>query len=535
MKKFTLIILGTLLSVQFVLAGGLVHNTNQSATWARMLSRGASVDIDAVYFNPAGLTKLGDGFHISLSSQSIFQEQTITSSFPFLNESKYTGSISAPVFPSVYLAYKTGKFVFSFGFLPLGGGGGATFSKGVPMMETPISTLVPMFGGAGVNGYSVDMEFKGTSVYWGIQAGVSYEINEHISVFAGARYIMAKNTYEGHIRDITLNRPAEAGGPIRADDFLNGLSASAKGAGDSMEPIIAGGGGALTWDQAVAMGVLTPEQSAGLQGGLLQFGFSQEQVDAMNMEQAQGSYYGTSTKLGANATLMADQVGDITQTGSGITPIVGVNLSFMEEKLNIGLKYEFQTKLDLTNDVPVGKGFLTGYADDGTPIYMYPDKEVTNADIPAMLSIGADYRVIDPLKVSVTFHSYFDKSTTWAKDANPSTIDKNFWELAVGVEYDITEKFLLSTGYLRAQTGVTEYYQSNLSFSLSTNTFAFGGAYKINDMFKVNLGAYYTMYDKGYKDRTYESFNPPINYEESYLKSTFAVAIGVDITIGSKK
>ena len=61
MKRFTLILLGMILSSTFVMAGGLVHNTNQSAAWSRMLSRGATLDIDAVYYNPAGLTKLKDG------------------------------------------------------------------------------------------------------------------------------------------------------------------------------------------------------------------------------------------------------------------------------------------------------------------------------------------------------------------------------------------------------------------------------------------------------------------------------------------
>jgi len=67
-----------------------------------------------------------------LSSQSIFQTQTITSSYRYLNESDYNGTVSAPVFPSIYLAYKTGKFVFSASFMPIGGGGGASFDKGVP-------------------------------------------------------------------------------------------------------------------------------------------------------------------------------------------------------------------------------------------------------------------------------------------------------------------------------------------------------------------------------------------------------------------
>jgi len=54
-------------------------------------------------------------------------------------------------------------------------------------------------------------------------------------------------------------------------------------------------------------------------------------------------------------------------------------------------------------------------------------------------------------------------------------------------------------------------------------------------MFKVNLGAYYVMYDKGYYTQYEGSGVNTIAYEETYLKSTFVAAIGVDITLGGKK
>ncbi|NQU34151.1 MAG: outer membrane protein transport protein [Bacteroidetes bacterium] len=543
MKKFTLLTIGIILSTSFLMAGGLVHNTNQSAAWSRMLSRGASVEIDAVYFNPAGLTKLGDGFHISLSSQSIFQTQTITSTFPTLNEEKYTGTISAPVFPSVYLAYKTGKFVFSFGFLAIGGGGGAAFDKGVPMMEVPIAALVPTFGQMGVTGYSVDMEFNGTSVYWGLQAGVSYEINDHVSVFAGARYIMAKNTYKGHIKDIELKFGDDPANDLRADKFMGDNGTALGNIATAMDQLVDSPLGALTFDQAIAATAGDPATQAlliGLKGGLEQLGHTG--AGDFTVTQGQGVYRATSNQFFAGAVLMGDQEGDITQTGNGITPIIGANLSFFEDQLNIGLKYEFKTKMDLTNKVDPNRGFAIGMNPDGTPIYMFPDGAKTNADIPAMASIGVDYRIIEPLKVSVTYHTYFDKNTGWAKEAEDATpsapvIDKNFWEFAIGLEYSITDDFLLSGGYLRAQTGVTQAYQSNLGFSLTTNTMAFGGAYKINDMFRLNLGGYYTMYDEQTYNMNYVLMDgsTSIPYKETYLKSTFAVAIGVDIAIGAKK
>ena len=65
MKKLLLILTCVLLCPYLLNAGGIVTNTNQSATWVRTMVRDASTGIDAVYFNPAGLVKLNDGFHFS--------------------------------------------------------------------------------------------------------------------------------------------------------------------------------------------------------------------------------------------------------------------------------------------------------------------------------------------------------------------------------------------------------------------------------------------------------------------------------------
>ena len=129
--------------------GGIVTNTNQSAAWVRTMVRDASTDADAVYFNPAGLIKLQDGFHFSLNSQTIFQNKDVTSNYPFLNGTpkKYQGEVKAPVFPGFYAAWKKNKLAVSFGFNPIGGGGGAEFKKGLPSFEQPLSDLVPALSG----------------------------------------------------------------------------------------------------------------------------------------------------------------------------------------------------------------------------------------------------------------------------------------------------------------------------------------------------------------------------------------------------
>ena len=120
-------------------AGGILHNTNQSAMYTRMPARDATLGIDAVYYNPAGLTKLADGFHFSINNQFIGQTRTVTSDYtPPLNDGKYVGDISAPLFPGIYAVYKTGNWAFSAGFNPIGGGGGATYNRGLPSFEYSI-------------------------------------------------------------------------------------------------------------------------------------------------------------------------------------------------------------------------------------------------------------------------------------------------------------------------------------------------------------------------------------------------------------
>jgi hypothetical protein len=151
-----------------IFAGGIVTNTNQSASWARNPSTAATTGIEAVYYNPAATTKFGNGLFISLSNQSIFQKREIeNTSATLLHGKLYKGEVKAPLFPSFYAAYNLNRFSFSFGFNPVGGGGSAEFSKGLPSFELAPSSLVPKFSANGVTDYTMDAYFKGTSIYFG--------------------------------------------------------------------------------------------------------------------------------------------------------------------------------------------------------------------------------------------------------------------------------------------------------------------------------------------------------------------------------
>lgn len=86
MKKLLLISAATLIVSNSTFAGGILTNTNQHAAFLRMLSRGATTEIDGALSNPAGLAFLPkDGFHVGLSIQSAYQTRNIDASFMTYN------------------------------------------------------------------------------------------------------------------------------------------------------------------------------------------------------------------------------------------------------------------------------------------------------------------------------------------------------------------------------------------------------------------------------------------------------------------
>ncbi len=545
MRKITISLLSMLMMINFAYAGGLVTNTNQSAAWSRMLVRDASTSIDAVYFNPAGLTKLADGFYISLSNQSIFQTQTLDinqiSNVPF-NQTHFTGNVSAPFFPDIYLAYKTGKWAFSVGFNAIGGGGSAEFKNGIPMAEVPVAGLVPQFASLGVTGYSMDSYLKGTSMYFGIQAGISYAISPAVSLYVGGRYNIASNSYTGYLKNI---RFITANGPVVPGTYVGGIASNFSAAATGLGGLVSGGAGAYTLGQAQQGGVLTAEQVAQLEAALSAVGASSSDFSSMSISDLNTNFGGalsaTATQLGQAAAMLdaslGDQNLDVKQKGSGFTPIVGANFSFLNNDLDIGIKYEFKTSMTLTNttatDPTTGmqEGFLVGY-NGTTPVYMYPNGAKTNADIPSYLSIGIRYNLSKVVSLQGGYHLYGDRKTGWTDVTN--TVGRNYQEFGLGAEFNVSKRLLVSGGYLYSMTGVNREYQSDLSYSLNASTVGLGGAYKFSDKVTLQLGAYKVYYSpKQYEEVTMSGANY-VGYNETFNKSTWAIAVGLDFKLGKK-
>ena len=540
MKKIISVV-SALVVTGALFAGGLVTNTNQSAQYIRLLSRNASMDIDAVYYNPAGLTKLAPGFHFGINNQTVGQGRSVMNSYPYLHgapDREYIGTVSAPFFPSIYAAYNTGKLAFSAAFNPVGGGGGATYDEGLAMIEMPISDLVPVLQSRGAQDYRLETNFVGSSIFYGFQGNISYKINDIISIAAGARYVMARNTYEGKLENIELNM---GGTWLPASTVFSTIATqltSIVAIPTSIAPIIAGGGGSLTLAQAEGAGYITAPQRAGIEAGLAAIGVPPANIPAMTISQVSGAVTTATPTLNgqiaqatATSALMQNQSADVLQTGSGITPIIGVNLTFADI-VNVGIKYEFATKLRVINETT--SDFTTGFnPETGAPVTMFPDGAETINDMPAMLAIGAEVRPTDRFMLTGSVNYYFDKKIDYdgSADKDINMIDKNFMEYAFGVEYGFTKKLRASLAYAGTMTGVNLNYQDELSYSLNTNTFGGGLGFRISPMIDLNIGGIYTIYQEAEKtsSRAMTGTTIMVPFTETFNKDTWVVAIGVDL------
>ena len=78
MKKLKLVSLAiAMASATPSFAGGLLTNTNQHVAFNRMMSREASIGIDGVYYNPAGVVFMGEGKHLAINWQLAYQTRSI--------------------------------------------------------------------------------------------------------------------------------------------------------------------------------------------------------------------------------------------------------------------------------------------------------------------------------------------------------------------------------------------------------------------------------------------------------------------------
>lgn len=504
-------------------AGGLLTNTNQHVAFNRMMSREASIGIDGVYYNPAGVVFMGEGHHLAINWQLAYQTRSIENDYALFKNNvnnsitprTFKGEAFAPVIPSFQYAYNKGRWSLQASFALTGGGGKCTFDNGLGSFEKIVAETamaacklagavdqmasqygVPaVFTGENAFGtkgqYSYNSYMHGRQYYYGLSLGAAYKFSDNFSAFAGVRGVYASTNYYGYVEDIKVgNMPLYK--------------------------------------------VLDPTK-----------------------------------ETAANIELSCDQ------SGVGFTPIIGVD--FKTGKWNFAAKYEFKTRIRLknksVNQAPsIGNlpdNLRNAYIAGGVPeqaadailknatiqramgqlktqfdseleeaIGEYEDGKKIAGDIPAYLALGVGYSPVNAVRVNAGFHWFDDKHAT-SYNNRQEKLKRGTLEYNAGVEVDVNKKITLSTGWQNTNYGLpdenldtptSKRYMDDKSFVVSSNSVAVGGVYHINKKMDLNVAYFHTFYQhKKTSEKVQLSAEKSINYSSDYTRNNNVFAVGLDI------
>ena len=526
-------------SVSF--AGGFLTNTNQNVAFNRMMSREASIGIDGVYYNPAGVVFLGDGHHLSINWQLAYQNRTIKNDYSLFTNNvnnpitprEFKGEAFAPVIPSFQYAYNKGRWSFQGNFALTGGGGKCTFDNGLGSFERIVaetamaacglartvdgalgSTLgreVSMFGsdqafGAGGK-YSYNSYMHGRQYYFGLSLGAAYKVSDNFSVFGGVRGIYATTNYYGYVEDIKVgNMPLYMVlDPTKKDAANIELSCDQNGIG------------------------FTPIIGVDFKTGKWNFSAKYEFKTRMRLKNKSVNLVPSIGNLPANLSSQMTQIltAQFTQAGmpaeqaaakaEAAATAVLANQTVQQTMKN--LKDQFDTELD-------------------EAIGEYADGKKIAADIPAYLSVGVGYSPIDPLRINVGFH-FFDDKNAKAYNNRQEKLDHGTLEYNAGVEYDINKKFTVSAGWQSTNYGLPEeeattskdkHFMDDKSFVTSSNSVGLGGVWHFNKKMSFTVAYFHTFYQHKKTTESVELIpGNAINYSADYSRNNNVFAAGIDI------
>ena len=224
-------------------AGGLMTNTNYHVAFDRMMARGASMEIDAAYSNPAGLAWGYEGFQLSLDFQKPWQNRDIETEIPnylavpgiyngYTINQKFEGKASAPIVPALFASYKKDRWALSAMIGIVGSGGFVEYEEGIPMFNALVmgsifkQTLAAKMAAptdpskviVTPEMYNISSNVKGKQYIYGGQLNFTYRLTDWLAAAVGLR----ANYYDGYSRaSVTATTTPQLGSQVLADLHLD--------------------------------------------------------------------------------------------------------------------------------------------------------------------------------------------------------------------------------------------------------------------------------------------------------------------------
>lgn len=547
-NKFkTVCLTAAIASSSATFAGGLLTNTNQHVAFNRMMSREASIGIDGVYYNPAGVVFMGEGSHLAINWQAAWQTRTINNDYKLFTNNvnnpttprDFKGKAVAPVIPSFQYAYNKGRWSLQGNFALTGGGGKCTFDNGLGSFEKIVSEtamgaiglaqsidyaankiLVPgsinpdgtinsanfkpmftsdkAFGSKGA--YSFNSYMHGRQYYFGLSAGAAYKVTDNFSVYAGLRGIYATCNYYGYVEDIKVgNTPLyQVLDPSKENSANIELSCDQSGIG--FTPMLAVDYKTGRWNFSAKYEFKTRMRLKNKSVNQLP---SIGNLDDNLKNQMNKLFTGTFMAAGMpqeQAMIKAEQASQAVLADKNVVATTAA------------LKQQFDSKIDKA----IGE---------------YADGKKIAGDIPSLLTVGVGYSPIDELRINVGFHWFDDYNATSYNNRNKLLKKRGTLEFNAGVEYDVTKKITVSTGWQNTNYGLTDEYMDDKSFVVSSNSVGLGGVYHITKKLDFSVAYFHTFYDHVKTSETV-TLAPGVSntYNTDYTRNNSAFAAGVNIT-----
>lgn len=547
-NKFkTVCLTAAIASSSATFAGGLLTNTNQHVAFNRMMSREASIGIDGVYYNPAGVVFMGEGSHLAINWQAAWQTRTINNDYKLFTNNvnnpttprDFKGKAVAPVIPSFQYAYNKGRWSLQGNFALTGGGGKCTFDNGLGSFEKIVSETAmgaiglagaidyaankilvpgsinpdgtinsanfkPMFTSDGAFGskgsYSFNSYMHGRQYYFGLSAGAAYKVTDNFSVYAGLRGIYATCNYYGYVEDIKVgNMPLyQVLDPSKENSANIELSCDQSGIG--FTPMLAVDYKTGRWNFSAKYEFKTRMRLKNKSVNQLP---SIGNLDDNLKNQMNKLFTGTFMAAGMpqeQAMIKAEQASQAVLADKNVVATTA------------GLKQQFDSKIDKA----IGE---------------YADGKKIAGDIPSLLTVGVGYSPIDELRINVGFHWFDDYNATSYNNRNKLLKKRGTLEFNAGVEYDVNKKITVSTGWQNTNYGLTDEYMDDKSFVVGSNSVGLGGVYHITKKLDFSVAYFHTFYDH-VKTSEEVTLAPgkTVTYNSDYTRNNSAFAAGVNIT-----
>ncbi len=449
MKK-SLVILSLLASAN-AFAGSIDYLAQQDAEYFAHPAMIGKVGVSGAYYNPAGTVFLEDGLYVQLNSQTLFK--TYEMETKIAEKLSHESDHPSAFVPSIQIVKKEGDKSYFLHAGAAAGGGAVKYENGISAFEV-IGQEIQL----GIRDIKLPLGPNGSLVSHFSNADVDYLGGSTVN---GSSYYI--NTTFGMAQKI--NSKFSVAGGLRFMYAMRELNGTA----------------------------------------------------SYNLDLA-----GNQTDSERTENIRVDI--DSERTGWGVGGVIGFHYQ-PTEKLNIGFKYETEVELNLDAD---GKLDTTKTGDFNGSLGNKVDGGIVNnidgnleahpviaewleddrRNLPAMMALGVSYELTDRITLLTSGNYYF------IKDANRNGCYDNYdngYEISVGVDYKLNDKWTLMAGYQYTDTGANENTYKDTDYALDADMYGVGVKYTPDETKEFIVSYAYVDYkngtavnEKGYETTTFK-------------------------------